>query len=349
MKIFKYLAGVIFLMTSCRGGTIDSSNPLAFFDEEVKLTAQVLHSGDEIRRAISLFFYKNFLIVSDHDDQYHFSAIDLKIDKLITRFGKIGDGPCEIRFPTSLQPLVGDQIHLGLYNRSKFEYLEIDMEAVLSGYPDDCTFQSQTAFDPNYQNLIKLDKNRIVGVGLFPNRYALSHMNESAPYEEYFGYYYKDQMKGYDYQTLAMAFQGDLLIKPGGGRFLATTRSSANFDIVGYDDNGLTLIKRQEFRPPKFQEGSGNQVSAMMADDNLYGFIDAKVTDSFLYLLFSGKTRLEDPSSSQVILVYNWDGEPIRKLLLDRNVNKISVAQDDSTLIGYADDGKANLYSFNLK
>jgi hypothetical protein len=52
---------------------------------------------------------------------------------------------------------------------------------------------------------------------------------------------------------------------------------------------------------------------------------------------------------SKTVLVYDWEGNPIKVLELDQELNLISVSQNDDYLVGYVDDGQANLYKYKLK
>ncbi len=49
------------------------------------------------------------------------------------------------------------------------------------------------------------------------------------------------------------------------------------------------------------------------------------------------------------VLVYDWEGNPVNMLELDQEINMLAVNEDDNYLIGYLDDGKANLFRFDLK
>jgi hypothetical protein len=86
-----------------------------------------------------------------------------------------------------------------------------------------------------------------------------------------------------------------------------------------------------------------------MESDNKYGCLSTSVSDEFIYILFSGKTMKENAMYSKTVLVYDWEGNPIKVLELDQELNLISVSQNDDYLVGYADDGQANLYKYRLK
>jgi hypothetical protein len=86
-----------------------------------------------------------------------------------------------------------------------------------------------------------------------------------------------------------------------------------------------------------------------MESDNKYGCLSTSVSDNFIYILFSGKTMKENALYSNTVLVYDWEGNPIKVLELDQQLNLISVSQNDEYLVGSVDDGQANLYKYKLK
>jgi hypothetical protein len=48
---------------------------------------------------------------------------------------------------------------------------------------------------------------------------------------------------------------------------------------------------------------------------------------------------------SKTVLVYDWEGKPVKVLELDQELELIAISQDDKTLIGYVDEGQATYSS----
>lgn len=71
-------------------------------------------------------------------------------------------------------------------------------------------------------------------------------------------------------------------------------------------------------------------------------FISGTYTDDFIYLIYSGyirKNRAESDRfkwiTGKYVFVYDWDGNPVKKINLDRRVNSIGVSSDNKTLYSY--------------
>lgn len=67
-----------------------------------------------------------------------------------------------------------------------------------------------------------------------------------------------------------------------------------------------------------------------------YAFVGGDVTDSFIYLLYTGKKYIEDKShGGKYVFVYDWNLNPIKKLILNKDVYQISVTDDDKLIYSY--------------
>lgn len=321
------------------------------FTEFRKLSGNRLNIGNTIKRAYELLLVDNLLIVSDPNERFHFTVIDIEIEKKLGEFGKIGDGPCELTFPSGMQVTGrGDKI-VGVNNRNKFSYQEFDLSSFGTdvGGRDVC-FNATKGFNYNYQKIILVKDGLFAGTGLFESRFAISKVDEPEP-SWYFGEYpFSEDLSEFDHNILAMAFQGEMLMRPSGGKFVSTSIASFNFDIVRIGPDGsFELESEHRFWPPSFSGISGSFIQATMNSENKYGCLSTSVSDDYIYILFSGKKMNANAMYSRTIFVFDWDGNPVEVIELDQDLNLISISQNDEYLIGYVDDGQANLYKFPLK
>lgn len=92
-----------------------------------------------------------------------------------------------------------------------------------------------------------------------------------------------------------------------------------------------------------------------MSKENVIGYTDIYATDRYIYTLYSGKklnqhtnTRMLDTMLSNDILVYDWSGKCICRLVTDIKLFNICVTNDDKELIVLGWDDDYHLYSFDL-
>ena len=111
MKKFKEIAYLFFgllLVESC----VSVESAEFSFPSEVKLTGKRLEiDPDKFVRPNRIHFADSLLFVEDSDKTTHFRAINLT-NKQVTFNGRIGDGPTEVKFPTSIQLLPDRKIAL---------------------------------------------------------------------------------------------------------------------------------------------------------------------------------------------------------------------------------------------
>ena len=83
-----------------------------------------------------------------------------------------------------------------------------------------------------------------------------------------------------------------------------------------------------------------------------------KSTNNFIYALYVGKTN-QDLSydwndlaafgnHSNEIHVFSWEGEPVKRILLDRAIFSFDVTHDDRTLIASSIDSMDDLFKYSL-
>jgi hypothetical protein len=314
-----------------------------------KKNLEIMDLGRSVNRAFDLLAVSDFLIVSDPDNAYHFKTFDMATGRMIGQFGKIGDGPCEFRFPSSLQRLINEDGKVGINNRHSFRYGEIK----LSNDADSLTWaceELEGKFDFNYQRFVRFAEDKFVGTGLFDKRYSVSSLPNHEITDSFGSYPFVDQSQKIDYQILAMAYQGDLILHPSLPWVLSTTFDGYNFDILKFEGSGkLADLIQKHFWPALFEGENGSIIQATMKPENRIGCLSAGVSEKHIYLLFSGKTVDEGGNESKTVLVFDWDGNPIKAIELDKPLRLITVSQDDKFLFGYYDDGKANIYRAVLR
>lgn len=69
-----------------------------------------------------------------------------------------------------------------------------------------------------------------------------------------------------------------------------------------------------------------------------YSFMGGDVTDSFIYLIYSGKKYEEEKSyEGKYVFVYDWNLNPIKKITMDIQTQQICVSEDDKIIYSYND------------
>jgi hypothetical protein len=333
----KYLI-IILIIFSCQPKK-DGGPNVFDFPKTKNLSGEKSSISDQIFQAFDLFTIDEKLIISSKNSDYLFQVFDIESQKKIASFGKIGEGPCEFEFPTSIQidPI---EESLGLFNRKRWAYQTIDSNTF------ECISSPTNPLDFNFQKALSINDSIFFGIGIFKNKYATYNPSSKKTTILNIPYPFVEQRLDVN-PKIAMNQQGDIHLKPDGTRILVTSIFSPFFDIV--DSKNLTLIKRSEgWAPSTMDSDDPNVLTSSIKEDNRFGYISSSVTDGKIYLLFSGKKFSEEPYSSSTIHVLDWEGNNIEKINLDIEVESITVSQDDQSLFAYYDDGKANVIKYKL-
>lgn len=333
---------ILFAAFACKSKTEDFSK-FNEFKISKSISGKRTPISDQINQSFEIITAENKLIVSTKNDSHLFKVFDLVTYELTTQFGQIGQGPCEFEFPTSIQVInrSNEKIELGLFNRSKWIFQTLN-------FPEfTCVSKPSKPFDFNFQKLLWVRDSLFFGIGIFPNKYAIYNQNDSATRVLDIPYPFQDGKLNAS-PNVAMNQQGDIFLKPDGTKILVTSNFSPFFDII--DTQNFSLIKRMEGWAPSVVENNNTDViSTSLKRDNKFGFISSSVTDEKIYLLYSGKKFTNNPFYSNILHIYDWEGNKLEEIKLDIEVEHISISKDGKKLFTYHDDGKANIFQFELE
>ncbi len=133
-------------------------------------------------------------------------------------------------------------------------------------------------------------------------------------------------------------YSGKFYVTPSQQRLLFSTKGGNIYYFYDISDSSSQpkLLNKYHIDTPsiivKYFDGGG--VSTQTDRDNtISGSISITASDEYFYLLHSNKKYADvDCSISDVILVFNRNGEPVEKLILDMKISKIYYNQDDNSL-----------------
>lgn len=337
----KYLL-LILTLFACQPRN-NSKNDFLDFPSSRGITGERSEISDQIFQAFEIIAVNNQLIVSEQNGGHLFKIFDLENQNVSTQFGKIGQGPCEFEFPTSIQVLkkANNKTELGLFNRRRWIY-----QALESG-TFNCISNPSNPLDFNFQKVILVNDSTFFGIGIFKNKYAVYHRVEKGTETLNIPYPFQEGRLNLS-ASPAMNQQGDIHLKPDGSRILVTSIFSPFFDII--DSKNFSIIKRIEGWPPSTNESEDTKVlSTSLKKDNKFGYISSAVTENNIYLLFLGKNFDDEPYASNTIHIYDWEGNKLEQLNLSTKAKLITISENDTFLYTYHDDGKANILTYRLK
>ncbi|MDE0561958.1 BF3164 family lipoprotein [Algoriphagus sp. NF] len=341
---------LISLFVSC-SKKVELTDPLEEFDRSRKLSALPLSSADSLFRAWNMYLVEDKLLINDDGLDYIYRLIDPVEDGYLGKFGRSGQGPCELSASVFLNRYGSDGENMGIYDGSQIRFQSFPVSSL-----EDST---QTADCEPY--LFPINGLLRQFVKLDSIRFLASSLDGGQPYNLYFkaenvqslgAYPFQDDFPAVPAMNLALAYQFIFFKNPKSPKTLSTSYYSFNMDVLELNKNGdLELSASRHYWPTLFDPSeNSSRVSSTILPDAVFGNISTAVSADKIYVLYNDLPWNNDLfQTSSRILVYDWDLNPIEILELDQEVSRIAVHEDDNYLVGYVDDGKANLFRFDLR
>lgn len=341
--LVKYVFAATFLV-SCNSSKEDKDA------ETVSLAAENFPlSKYSFNSPYNCTFIKEYLLIEDYNKDFLFKTVNLATGDVISS-GKIGDGPGELKFPSTIYRLPKPE-KLGINLRPKFLFFETTLNQFLSG-----AFQpgldSAAKVDYNYQKVIKVNDSILIGTGIFENRYVVSDKMGKPLY--HFGEYpFRDKLKGKNWQNIAMAYQGDLDIKPDGTKIVSSAEYAVYLEILSVEYGKKISVHKTlaETFPDFTSDNAPGIITADIKPSNIHGYRDLCVTNKYIFALFSGESYEQVGNlvySPKTIIIYDWDGKLIKRLSLSHRVTCIAVDDNCEKLYAITYSEEPRLVYFRL-
>lgn len=335
------------ILILCIGSLVACSNKpsqpiLELFHETVSLNQrkECLISEDSLGRVEGIACDDEYLVVFDTRSNQCFTLFDQNTGRQIGRFGDIGQGPSEVLFGSSGY----------LENRCIFAYndqskvvmkynLDSLRNGVVTGAPMRLT--KHKILDANISRLIPLNDSVFVVGGTYKSRYLHFVFDTNDQVLGYGVNVYNASDNSFNDITRFLSNQGYMAKKPHGNKFAYSVNFSSNLDFFEVIDNNIRLIKTLRFGNPLCEsivEDNGQLFSARPTKDAIHGFIEVCPTPNYMYALYTDGKIYEVKRQSKTVLVFDWDGNPVRKLLLDADALHISVNEKTHTLFAVVEN-----------
>ncbi|HRW62321.1 MAG TPA: BF3164 family lipoprotein [Bacteroidales bacterium] len=347
--ILYLLLSFIFLRCSYKG----EDNLLDSFKNEKQIKGVEIPIDDALLgNPMELITIDTFLLVVDYFDNTWLNIFSINTGKQIKRDLNSGKGPNEIQRPYKIT-VTGERT-FDIYDIFTKRLLSYDIDDILSEKKSTPflkeDFKSDTA---RFLQILRLPDNKFFGTGIiFGGKYCV--VNKKDALCEAFGEYPADEKhNNAGYNILGAAYQGLLELKPDGSKIVWANLKSPILEIIEIKDDKFEVIKKINFGLPLYDEYEDEMggFSAETHENNKLGFRDINVTNEYIYALYSGRTFEEFDDKAikcEYILVYDWEGNPLKKMKLERDVNSITVTLDNKYIYAIAETPFPRIIRYTL-
>ena len=125
--------------------------------------------------------------------------------------------------------------------------------------------------------------------------------------------------------------QGVLKRNPMNNMFVYSLFNSSRLDFI-YITNEYKIksIKSHHLYDPEYKQWEGGGLNRVFPTENsIVGYLDLAVSANYVYALFCNRKRYEitngDRTSSDVISVFDWNGNPVKQIKLPFEIFNLAV------------------------
>jgi len=328
----------------CNNG-MDEQEPLSDF----KVLPRISLNGNDIKlkndsvlydpRNIQVF--DSLAICYDNNGYTAFSIINLNDGSLVRRFAQTGNGKNQYNINSlNLNRINKEKRHFTLYETSALHrFFKFDLDSLIknvnynpkliSTLPPEFTFLEPTLLSDSIItgniSFSKLD-SKVIGRFNVITQKLITSVDLTMPKNDIFKEYYDRDNIGWTKSALG----GKLAVRPNGNEIANFSARGALFQIFNINRNDTRLVKEKLYYLPSFKimDLGHGVVKSKFTAANRYGFNNIAATNDFIFTLFNGKpseTPESSALSSNIILVYDWNGNPVKQIILDKDCYQIAI------------------------
>lgn len=347
MLLILFVLCVLFLF-SCAHEKSESID--ALFVEVDSLRHSVLNSGEHLwGTPFAMCRMDSLILVYDEKaNENLFHLFDPMEPEYVTSFGRKGQGSDEFIMPFDMKNY-NDTMGT-VYDYATKKLVSFCSNDVLDGHPE--YILSYKDIFPNTVKLFATRFNTIISFGFYDD--AMFYLQRNNQLLQKIGEFpYRDvNERKMDNRLKGMAYQGVLQNNISNDRFVYAVNSAEIVYFYKIDSLKVIPVCKYEFTYPNYKPVQrGNTRSAPVSSTNIKTFIDVTATDDCVYMLYSGKNFKEDGMrvfESNVLYVFDWNGKPLKKYLLDVPVTRLCVNKEGNAIYAFANIPETTLVKFEV-
>ena len=327
----------ICLLNACKSE--DTHTVLELFPESHSLSQKKVYDINEDSIAVieGLVCDGENLIVYDYHSNSSYTLFDEKTGEYIARFGTIGQGPIEIPVGCYGYLLKGC---FSVFDDQTRIVMKYNLDSLRSGKVNAAP-KRLTKYDiPDAQisRLIAINDSTFFSAGTYRDRYQYLLFDKNSKVLDYSVDIYNVADSTFNKYTKFLSNQGDLIMHPEKQKFACSINFSSNIDFFEIVDNEIKLTKSLRLGNPTSQPvtstivGGGMYCSVDLTENSQIGYINLCATGEYVYALYSEKKAIKSTRKSNVVLVFDWSGNPVKKYLLDTDAYYIAVDETEQSM-----------------
>jgi hypothetical protein len=155
-----------------------------------------------------------------------------------------------------------------------------------------------------------------------------------------------------DLDKVEVFLNGTQKFKPDGSKLVVSLMDGCALAIYSCDEEGLNNRVMLEYFPPVFfKEDYSDKVVIGITTKCKLGFLEISCTNDYIFALYSGRVLNDgifDAYRGNQVLVYDWDGKPVKHYQLETDLVSFDVDAESGILYGIGYDPEACIFEYKL-
>jgi hypothetical protein len=286
------------------------------------------------------------LKLSESDTGFYMLDIKAKNNHIIHFFSKEdndfkkelikqGNGPFESFAPYSIDFKL-NKILLSDFEMRKI--IEIDLEDFESG-------SSEIKLEKYFNEVKFYSDSTYIATSSSPSKEKFYFINKNNGEIEFTKGEFKNIPAGIEISQIPDLFQSVLGVNLKKNKAINAYRWMDILEIFDLSTNKSKFIKSPKNIENKLIRGLDGKLSLERGGAAKECFVDVAYSDFYIYGLFSGnEDNTQGAYLSDIIYMFDWNGNPIKQINLDRKIMSISVNNDDKIIYSYDIDTGEVIY-----
>lgn len=298
---------------------------------------------------MSISYLDSMLLVADERaDIGLLHLIDCHDMTSVLDFGTKGQGRNEFLMPFDFQMLNDTTLTLfDLANRSLYS---LNLREIINGIYEFPVCYKDTV--PGTIKILPTKYDTFVTLGFYENC-MMKLQGKGMDTKLYGEYPYRDDdERKIENRLRGMAYQGVFRSNLSKDKFVYAANSADILYFYNITPEDISIVCKYEYNYPEYMTRvQGDSRATPMSPTNNRTFVDVATSDKYVYLLYSGRNFKEvglKAFEGSTIYVFDWEGNPIQKYILDIPITYLCVNPKDTELFAFSNMPEPTLVKFDL-
>ncbi|MBP3788496.1 MAG: hypothetical protein J6I52_02640 [Prevotella sp.] len=328
------------ILTSCS----QDNSFYTFFRNSIVIEGEIvefdIHGNVE-----DLYCNDSILVTYNSGLDCSFTMYDLKTGELVNEFGVIGHGHNEI--PNGC---FGD-----IYENNLVVFKDVNkVIAKFSLLKNRDVFTADTIItykldETMLSYIVPVDSEHYLGLGAYKwNKHFVLFDTKGRVYDSTMPLY-NATATNYNNFTKYLSNQGLIIRHSIENKYVGSTNNSSIISFMRIKDNRIFHIKDYDNILPSWKVIQSEKMNRVVwSEETINGFLDLSGNEKNVFALYSEEKMEKKAYSSNTILMFDWEGTPKMKIIIDKYVKQIAVNKDTLYALSEDEEGSLQITAYSL-